>query len=98
MDPETLDMVILSLHDQSHSEREIAKTLHVGRDRVHAVLLAFNAHKKIIHQIGRPQKTNPPIKQRIIQLSDQDGHISDERIAEKINEEFSISISTCCLI
>jgi hypothetical protein len=60
MDHETVDMMILSLNDKNNSlndsEREIAKILHVGRDHAHAILLTFNARKKISHQIVCPQK------------------------------------------
>jgi hypothetical protein len=60
-EPEHLDDWITFLLS-THSNREIAKLVHVGQDRVRAVRAAQADHTRILHQMGRSAKVTPQIK------------------------------------
>jgi SH3-like domain-containing protein len=50
-----------------HSNREIAKFVHVGRDRVRAGPAAQADHTRIFHHMGLPTKVTFQIKQAMIE-------------------------------
>jgi hypothetical protein len=67
MSQDVLDDWIASLLS-TRSNREIAKLVHVGQDRVRAVQAAQTDHTRILHQMGRPTKVIPQVKQAVIEL------------------------------
>jgi hypothetical protein len=68
MSQDVLDDWITSLLS-TRSNREIAKLVHVGQDRVRAVRAAQADHTQILHQMGRLTKVTPQIKQAIVELT-----------------------------
>jgi hypothetical protein len=61
----------------TRSNREVSKLVHVGQDRVQAVRAAQADDKRILHQIGRPTKATPQIKQAVIKLTLQHLNFAD---------------------
>jgi hypothetical protein len=57
MSQDVLDDWIASL--STHSNREIAKLVHVAQDRVRALRAAQAEHTRILHQMGHPTKVHP---------------------------------------
>jgi hypothetical protein len=66
MSQDVLDDWIASLLSTG-SNREIAKLVHVGQDRVRAVRAAHADHTRILHYVGCPTKVTPQIKQAVIE-------------------------------
>jgi transposase len=77
----------------TRSNREIAKLVHVSQDRVRAIRAAQADHTRILHQMGRPTKVTPQIKQEVIELMLQDLKIADLQITQSISERFAIPIA-----
>jgi hypothetical protein len=85
MSQDVLDDWIAS-HISTRSNREIAKLVRVGQDRVRAIRAAQADRPRILHQMGRPTKATPQSKQAVIELTLQDSTFSDLQIAHIISE------------
>jgi hypothetical protein len=73
--------------------RESAKLVHVGQDRVRAVQTAPADHMRILHQIDRPTKFTSQVKQAVIELTLQHPNFADLQITQIISERFAIPIA-----
>jgi hypothetical protein len=91
MSQDVLDDWIASLLS-TRSNREIAKLVHVGQDRVQAVRAAQADHTRILHQMGPPTKVTPQIKQAVIELTLQHPNFAYLQIAQIISERFASPI------
>jgi hypothetical protein len=96
MSQDVLDDWIASLLSTS-SNREIAKLVHVGQDRVRAVRAAQADHTRILHQMDRPTKVTPQIKQVVIELTLQHPNFADLQISQIISGRFAIPIARATL-
>jgi hypothetical protein len=85
MTQDVLDDWIASLLS-TRINREITKLVHVVQDRVRAVRAAQADHTRILHQMGRPIKVTPQIKQAVIELTLQRPNFADSQIALIISE------------
>jgi hypothetical protein len=92
MSQDVLDDWIASL-SSARDNREIAKFVYVGQDRVRAVRATQADHKRILHQIGRPIKVTPQIKQAVIERTLQRPNFTNFQIAQIISERFAIPIA-----
>jgi hypothetical protein len=92
MSQDVLDDWIASLLS-THSNREIAKLVHVGQDRVRAVRAVQANHTQILHQMGRLTRVTPQIKQALIELRLQHPNFADLQIAQIISERFAIPLA-----
>jgi transposase len=92
MSQDVLSDLIASLLS-TRSNREIAKFVHVGQDRVRDGRAAYSDYMRILHQMGRPTKVTPQIKQAVIELTLQHPNFSDLQIAQIISERFAIPIA-----
>jgi hypothetical protein len=81
----------------TRSNREITKLVHVGQDRVRAVRAAQADHTRILHQMGRPTKVTPQIKQTVIELTLQHSNFADFQIAQIISERLAIPIASATI-
>jgi transposase len=77
----------------TRSNREAAKLVHVGQDRVRALRAAQADHTRILRQMGRPTKITPQIKQGVIELTLQHPNSTDLQIVQIISERFAIPIA-----
>jgi hypothetical protein len=77
----------------TRSNREIAKLVHVGQDRVRAVGAAPADHRRILRQMGHPTKVTPQIKQTVRELTLQHPIFADLQITQLISERFAIPIA-----
>jgi transposase len=77
----------------TRSNKEIAKLVHVGQDRVRSVRAAQADPTRIFLQMGRPTKVTPQIKQMVIQLTLQHLNFADLQITQIISEQFAIPIA-----
>jgi transposase len=71
----------------------IANIVHVGRDRVHDVIRAHMRGERLDHQMGRPAKATPEIVERIVTVSMTNGRLSDQGLANLLQEEMGCQIS-----
>jgi hypothetical protein len=71
------------------NNKQIAKLVHVRRNRVRAVQAAQADHTRIRHQMGR----TPHIKQVVIELTLQHPNFADLQITQIISERFAIPIA-----
>jgi hypothetical protein len=74
----------------TRNNREIAKFVHVGQDRVRAVRAAQADHTRILHQMRHPTKAIPQIKQAVIELTLQHPNFADLQIAQIISDRFEL--------
>jgi hypothetical protein len=74
----------------TRSNREIAKLLHVGQDRVRAVRIAQSDHMQILYQMGRLTNVTHQTKQTVIELTPQHPSSADLQIAQIISETSEI--------
>jgi hypothetical protein len=77
----------------TRNNREIAKLVHVGQDRVRAVRAAQADQTRILHQMGRRTKVTPQIKQAMIELTLQHPNFADLQIVQIISERCTIPIA-----
>jgi transposase len=77
----------------TRSIREISKLVHVVQDRVRAVRTTQADHTRMLHQMDRPTKVTPQIKQVLIELTLQHSNFADLQIAQIISERFAIPIA-----
>jgi transposase len=92
LNPHLIDQIIWQLHPFI-SNRRIAKIVHVGQDRVHDVLRAYQRGQILEHEMGRPKKVTPAVMARIVSLSLSNGHLSDQMVADAIQDEMHLQIS-----
>jgi hypothetical protein len=92
MSQDVLDDWISSLLS-TRSNREIAKLVHVDQDRVRAVRAAQADHTRILHQMSRPTKVTPQIKQTVIELTLQRPNFAALQIVQIISERFVIPVA-----
>jgi hypothetical protein len=73
--------------------REIAKFVHIGQDRVRAVRTSQADHTRILHQMGRPTEVTAQIKRAVTELTLQHPNFADLQIVQIISERFAIPIA-----
>jgi hypothetical protein len=66
----------------TYNNREIARSFHVGQERVRAVRNSQTTHTQLLHRMGRPAKATPEITQVVIELTLQHPHFSDFQITQ----------------
>lgn len=91
-DGQFVDQMIWNLHAYL-SNRKIAKTIHVGQDRVRDVIREWSRGRRIEHQMGRPKKVTPDVISQIIALSLANGGLSDQSVADAISEDMGVHIA-----
>jgi hypothetical protein len=96
MSQDVLDDWIASLLS-TRSNRKTAKLVHVGQDWVRAVRATQVDHTRILHQVGRPTKVRPQIKQTMIELTLQHPNFTDLHTAQIISERFAIPLACAAI-
>jgi hypothetical protein len=92
MSQDVLDDWIASLLS-IRSNREIAKLVHDGQNRVRVARAAQAGHTRILHQMGHPTQVTPQIKQAVIERTLQHPNFANLQITQIISERFAIPIA-----
>ena len=84
-----VDQLILDLHQKGFTNADIKQTAHVGGKRIKEVLQGTHVPKKA----GRPKKYTEDIEIFIESQFLQDARVTDQTIAQRVEQEFGVQIS-----